>query len=83
MASRVYKKYPDFAKVFEESDRNYNHLCYTLEQLRQEGRIFVVSPSQEVKVERIEKDVEKLGELYELGYRDAENNLSALKEYLK
>ncbi len=83
MASRVYKKYPEFAKVFEESDRNYNHLCYTLEQLRQEGRIFVVSPSQEVKVERIEKDVEKLGELYELGYRDAENNLSALKEYLK
>ena len=56
------------------------------EELQQEseaGRVFVMAPSEEVTVSRFEGDMEKLGELYWLGYRDMENRLDELQNYLK
>lgn len=82
MPNMVYRKYPEFAKSLADSDKNYNNQCYELQQLREKGRVFVISPSQEVQVDRVEKDVEKLGELYELGYKDAEKTYNSLKEYI-
>ena len=42
----------------------------------------MIAPSKPVTVTRFEKDIEKLGELYWLGYHDAEEQLEALQEYL-
>lgn len=78
----TYRNYPEFARSLANSDENYNRECDELEELRQQGRVFVVSPSQPVTVSRMESDMEKLGELYFLGIEDAKRNLEALKEYL-
>ena len=53
-----------------------------LYKLHNEGKIFVIAPSKSVEVTRFEGDMEKLGELYWLGYHDAEEQLEALQEYL-
>ena len=51
--------------------------------LEKDGRIFVIAPSEPVTVKRVEGDMDKLGNLYWLGYNDAKRNLFALTKYLK
>ncbi len=41
-----------------------------------------MAPSQQVTVSRVESDIEKLGDLYWLGYNDALASLDSLQEYL-
>lgn len=82
LARRVYRNFPQFAEALGESDRNYNRQCDMLERLRQQGRVFVISPSQPVTIGRLEKDMEKLGRLYHLGYEDARCQMEALRAYL-
>lgn len=82
MARLLYRDHPAFAQAFADSDVHYNIQCDELEQLRAQNRVFVISPSAPVTVSRLEGDVEKLGELYYLGYHDAKQNLDALKAYL-
>ena len=43
----------------------------------------MIAPSVRPTVSRVESNMEKLGELYYLGYNDAREQLRALREYLK
>ncbi len=79
----LYGKYPQFVKSLTAGNANYNRQCEEINRLGEEGRIFVISPSQPVTVGRLEKDVEKLGALYHLGYDDTVAKLDALRAYLE
>ena len=81
-ARRFYRNYPAFAKKLDNSPRDYNAQCDELLALEETGKIFTIAPSQPVRVKRIEKDMDKLGELYYLGYRDAYQVMDSLKTYL-
>ncbi len=81
-AKIFYCRRPEFAKVLADTHRRYNDECDELDKLSTEGRVFVIAPSQPVTVKRLEKDCEKLGELYWLGYSDAKATLGDLKKYL-
>ena len=83
IANFIYKEYPEFARVLPFNDVNYNEQCDRLDRLRDEGRVFVISPSEPVTIGRLEPDMEKLGELYFLGVEDAKRNYEKLKEYLE
>ena len=82
MAKRFYSKYKDFTKKFANSDLEYNETCDDLERLAKEKRVFVIYPSVPLHVKMLEGDLNKLKDLYMLGYYDAKKNLKALKEYL-
>ena len=53
-----------------------------IEQLEKEGKIFVFRPSRKVKMGRVEKDPEKLQEMYDLGISDATESIKKLNKYL-
>ena len=78
----IYRKYPKFCECLDEMNDKYNRSCEELLRLRKEGRIFIVSPSKNWRISRIEWDVEKLGKLYWLGVRDMKQNKKALLSYL-
>lgn len=80
--NRFYKEYPLLADVLSRSNEIYNSQCDLIEKLEKEGRIFVITPSQPLEVGRLEPDLEKLGDIYFLGYKDAKEKMKALKEYL-
>ena len=42
----------------------------------------MIAPSQKVTVGRLERDMNKLGDLYWLGYNDALSRLDSLRSYL-
>ena len=48
-----------------------------------EKRIFCIAPSEPVTIGRLEKDMDKLADLYFLGRKDALTLLEDLKKYLE
>ncbi len=82
-ALRFYKNNPEFAKKLMSMEADYNKECDEIDRLEKEGRIFVIAPSEHVTVKRVESNMNKLGNLYWLGYNDAKKNFFALNKYLK
>ncbi len=81
-AHKVYRRHPEFAEALDHSDIRYNEECDDIDLLRERGRAFVVEPSEVVTVSRVEGDMEKLGDLYWLGYNDGAKTLESLINYL-
>ena len=82
IARRMYGKYPEFLKSFENTADLFNSKVEELYRKSAEGKAFVIEPSSEVTVTRFEGDMDKLGDLYHLGYDDALAKLDDLKKYL-
>ena len=82
VAKRFYWRYPEFSQVLAETDEIYNRPCDRMEELEAQGRIFHLAPSEAPDVKVLEKDLGKLLSLYQLGYRDAQAQLPALRAYL-
>ena len=79
----AYHKYPELIEKLNTMPERYNKLQEELLELEKEGKIFIIRPEKEVTVSRLEKDKEKLENLYKEGIAEAEKNLESLKEYLK
>jgi len=83
VANLIYKDFPKFANALPYNNIKYNEQCDNLDKIRDDGRAFVISPSEPVTVGRLEPDVEKLGALYFLGVEDAKRSFEALIKYLE
>ncbi len=81
-AKTFYRRRPEFAKVLADTHRRYNEQCDELEKLSAEGRLFMIAPSKPVTIGRFDKDLDKLAELYYLGYNDGLKAIDGLKKYL-
>lgn len=79
----IYRKYPKFVEASARRHIRYNEQLSTLKQWETEGKSFVFRPSEPFKISRIEKDPQKLVELYKMGLRDGERLLPALKKFLE
>ena len=62
-----------------EANREFDEV----EQLHAMGRLMRIAPSREVLVSRLERDMEKLGDLYWLGYQDGMDQMDAIRAYLE
>ena len=81
--SRIYKRYPNFVDTYKNRYKNYNKAKEYIEKLEEENRVFVIRPSELIKISRIEKNKDRIQEMYRLGMKDANNSLKAMKRYLK
>lgn len=82
LSLRMYQKYPAFARKLADRDSIYNQDCDDVERLHNEGRLLLLAPSKPVTVTRLEKDMEKLGDLYWLGYQDCMDHMEEIRSYL-
>lgn len=76
----LYKKYPKFVETVKNRPKVYNE---TKEYIENNKKIFVLRPSRYVNIKRIEKNPEKIKEMYHLGEEDAKRKLKEIKKYLK
>ncbi len=77
-----YRRYPRLAQAIKDRYKNYNAAAEMVAELEQEGKIFVLRPSRTVPIKRIEKDKEKIQEMYDLGRSDALAGLAPLRTFL-
>ena len=83
LAKIKYRKYPEFIKTIENRYLMYNEEIDRIENLEKENKIFVIRPSRKVDIKRIEKNKDRIQEMYDLGINDTEKKINKLREYLK
>lgn len=77
-----YKKYPELVKTIYNKPQKYNETVERINMLEAEGKAFVIRPQKPIEVSRLEKDKEKLKELYNQGLTEMTEKLEDLKKYL-
>lgn len=79
----AYKSSPKLVEKLNTMPERYNELRERMDKLEQEGKIYILRPQKEVTVGRLEKDKQKLQDLYDEGYNQAKKELKAIKKYME
>ena len=82
IAKWFYRRYPYFADAVNQRYAMYNRQFENVIKLAEKGDIFVIRPSVDLKIKRIEKDPNKLQAMYELGMKDMQLQWENLLDYL-
>lgn len=78
-----YRRFPQLARRLAQRHSSYNAKVERLRKWESEGRAFVIRPSEPIEIGRMESDPEKLQAVYNLGRRDGESAIPALRRYLE
>ncbi|MCP1639535.1 patatin-like phospholipase family protein [Streptococcus gallinaceus] len=78
----LYRKYPNFVKVASMRYKHYNQAVERVIELEEAGELFVFRPQEKLKIGRLEKDLDKLQEIYDRGLEDTRDRLPDLEKYL-
>ena len=79
----VYRKYPQFVEATTHRHEVYNaETRYVFEQ-EKAGKVLVLCPETSLGISRIERNVENLQRVYDLGRRLANERLDEVREFLK
>ena len=82
IAKWFYRRYPHFVDAVNQRYAMYNRQVENVIKLAEKGDIFVIRPSVDLKIKRIEKDPNKLQAMYELGVKDMQLQWKNLLDYL-
>ena len=78
----MYRKYPEFINTVENRYINYNNTVEQIIREEENKNIFVIRPSKNPNIKRLEKDIHKVEETYNLGVNDAKSKLDDLINYI-
>ena len=77
-----YKKFPKFVELMNTRFSRYNEILEYIYELERQGKVFIIQPETPLNLGRIEKNKEKLTNVYNIGYEQAKKQYDALMEYL-
>ncbi|KAA0546689.1 patatin family protein [Bacillus sp. BGMRC 2118] len=82
IAKKAYKDFPGLLEKMESRANDYNRTLEYIFDQEKKGNIFIIQPTNPLKVGRMEKNRDKLEELYNEGYEDAKNISNSLVQWL-
>lgn len=82
LAKVMYPKYKGLIEAMINRYRIYNETIRYIEELEKDGKVFVIRPNKILEVRRIEKDKQKLLNLYNQGYEEANQCYDKLKKWI-
>lgn len=82
LAKLWYRKYPKFADVVNNRYAMYNKQVENVIEQAEKGEIFVIRPSVDLNIKRVEKDPNKLQAMYDLGVSDMQREWENLQAFL-
>ncbi len=77
----VFKNYPKVAKAILNRSLKYNKSLDLIEELEEEGKVFVIRPSK-MEMEISDADTSKIIKHYEMGFQCGLSKIKKLKEWL-
>ncbi|MBO1514483.1 patatin-like phospholipase family protein [Metabacillus bambusae] len=83
LLNRSYREYPKLIEAVLTRYEMYNETVAYIEKQEKNGSVFVIRPSNNLKVGRIERNPKKLEQLYSLGMQDATREFARLKSWLQ
>ncbi|WP_281975121.1 patatin-like phospholipase family protein [Halobacillus litoralis] len=81
--NRKYKQFPLFAKAMLNRHFRYNEQLEKVKQAEKDGSAFVIRPIQPLRVSRIERNRDRLHQLYIQGYQEAQDQGERLEKFLQ
>ncbi|WP_078381159.1 patatin-like phospholipase family protein [Sutcliffiella halmapala] len=78
-----YKEYPKISERIQTRYQIYNDTLAYLEAEKEKESVFIFQPSKPLAASRIERNKQRLTNLYELGWNDAKENYEALQRFLE
>lgn len=78
----IYRNYPNMVKRLLNRHNEYNEEVEYVRKREAEGKLFVIRPEAPLNIGASENDVNELERVYQLGRKEGEKRLEALKEYL-
>lgn len=82
MARLCYPFHRQFIRALDTRNDRYNSYMEKILKLEAEGRIYVIRPSRNVQVGRLESDPSRIQAVYDLGVEDAGSLWTDLENYL-
>ena len=79
----VYRKYPNLVKRLINMGKDYEIVLKKIKKLENENKIFVIRPPKVLKIGRLEKDENKIQEVYDIGLNTGKIEINNLLNYLK
>ncbi|MBQ8520282.1 MAG: patatin family protein [Bacteroides sp.] len=73
--SFIYKEYPRLRVALGNRNKLYNAQLDLVERLEAEGKVVVIRPEKPLEVDRMERNIRKLTDLYEEGYECAKKTM--------
>lgn len=80
---RYFEPLPELLEALKEVPDRYNRMQEEMDQLEEQGKLFIIRPEFPVLVSRVEQDKHKLEALYHEGQRIGRDKLKLLTEYLE
>ena len=74
----IYRKYPFLRDALKQRSIAYNQQLEMIESLENKGQIIVIRPEKPIVVDRMERNIFKLTDLYNEGYSCAERILNVM-----
>lgn len=75
--SFLYRKYPKMREALSRRGALYNEQLEMVERMEAEGRITVIRPEKPIVVDRVERNIQRLTDLYEEGYEVASRYIAS------
>jgi len=82
LAKLMYRKYPNLVDAICNRYKFYNEMVERVIDMENKKEIFVIRPTRTVQLKRIEKDPEKLQEMYDLGVEDCKKKIEGLRAFI-
>ena len=79
----VYRKYPNLVERLINMGKDYEVVLKKIKKLENENKIFVIRPPKVLKIGRLEKDENKIQEVYDIGLNTGKMEIDELLNYLK
>ena len=82
LGRKLLSKYPRIIEILKTRYKRYNTCLDKIDKLEKEGKVFVFRPIKQIEVDRLERDIEKLNNLYQQGYSEAREQMNDFKKWL-
>ena len=79
----ILKSYPRLVETLKNRHIMYNNTLEEIAMMEKNNEAFVIRPSSNISLKTMEKDPDRLEEVYQLGRKDMLARLDELKEYIK
>lgn len=78
ITNRLYGIYPNLIEALRLRNQRYNETLDFIERLEEENKVLVIRPQAAFNVKRLERDIDKLEQLYDHGYQMAKESFEEI-----
>lgn len=82
LVNRKYPEYKGLQSALQKRYQRYNDTLSYLEKEEQKGNVFIIRPTVPLKVGRMERNQQRLEELYNQGYEDAKATMKKMENWI-